>query len=301
MKNKESKHLIYVAGPTASGKTAVAIALAKWLNTEIISCDSRQFFKELKIGAAPPDTNQLAEVKHYFIQHLSVKQEYSAGRYAEEASGVLFKLFKNHDEVILVGGSGLYANALLYGFDDLPKANAEIRKKYADVLKEQGIEALQNELQQKDPIYFDEVDRNNPHRLVRALEVIAATGRKFSELRLMQTSNAGFKTTILVLDQPREQLYARINRRVDELVLAGLEEEARALLPYAELQTLNTVGYKEWFDHFNGELNREETIGQIKQNTRRFAKRQLTWFRRYKEAFWVKSEALEEMKSIISS
>ena len=300
MAKAQTKRVIYVAGPTASGKTGVAIALAKWLNTEIISCDSRQFFKELQIGAAPPDAAQLASVKHHFVQHLSVTEEYSAGRFGEEATSTLSNLFNHHDDVILVGGSGLYANALLYGFDDLPRADATVREKYAQLLKDEGIAPLQGELEQKDPEYFAVVDKQNPHRLVRALEVIAATGQKFSNLRRQQGPVTDFETVILVMDLPREKLYAQINARVDQMVAAGLEEEARNLLPNAHLQTLNTVGYKEWFAHFRGELTRDEAINLIKQNTRRFAKRQLTWFRRYENAIWVNPDNLEAMKELLA-
>ena len=300
MAKAQTKRVIYVAGPTASGKTGVAIALAKWLNTEIISCDSRQFFKELQIGAAPPDAAQLASVKHHFVQHLSVTEEYSAGRFGEEATATLSNLFNHHDDVILVGGSGLYANALLYGFDDLPRADATVREKYAQLLKDEGIAPLQAELEQKDPEYFAVVDKQNPHRLVRALEVIAATGQKFSNLRRQQGPVTDFETVILVMDLPREQLYAQINARADQMVAAGLEEEAKNLLPYAHLQTLNTVGYKEWFAHFRGELTRDEAITLIKQNTRRFAKRQLTWFRRYENAIWVNPDDLEAMKKMLA-
>ena len=299
MSSAQNKQLIYVAGPTASGKTDVAISLADWLKTEIISCDSRQFFKELQIGAAPPTAAQLAKVKHHFVQHLSVTQAYSAGRFGDEARATLNRLFKTHNNAILVGGSGLYANALLYGFDALPKADATIREKYAQLLAEQGIAPLQAELEQKDPDYFAEVDQQNPHRLIRALEVIAATGQQFSALRRRQNATSAFNIMILVMDLPREQRYAQINARVDEMVEAGLEEEARRLLPYAHLQTLNTVGYKEWFAHFRGELSRDETINLIKQNTRRFAKRQLTWFRRYEEAIWVKPDDIETMKALL--
>ena len=300
MAKAQTKRVIYVAGPTASGKTGVAIALAKWLNTEIISCDSRQFFKELQIGAAPPDAAQLASVKHHFVQHLSVTEEYSAGRFGEEATSTLSNLFNHHDDVILVGGSGLYAIALLFGFNDLPRADATVREKYAQLLKDEGIAPLQGELEQKDPEYFAVVDKQNPHRLVRALEVIAATGQKFSNLRRQQGPVTDFETVILVMDLPREKLYAQINARVDQMVAAGLEEEARNLLPNAHLQTLNTVGYKEWFAHFRGELTRDEAINLIKQNTRRFAKRQLTWFRRYENAIWVNPDNLEAMNELLA-
>jgi tRNA dimethylallyltransferase len=300
MKNNPTKHLIYVAGPTASGKTKVAIALARWLKTEIISCDSRQFFKELKIGAAPPNAEELAQVKHHFIQNRSVQEYYNAGAFGRDAQKVLKPIFYAHDEAIMVGGSGLYANALMYGFDELPQADEEMRSALRKALEEKGLENLQTRLKEKDPEYYAKADIENPHRVMRALEVIESSGMKMSELQKKNEHISDFKTIILVMDWPREELYSRINKRVDNMVAAGLEEEAKSLLAFAHLQTLNTVGYKEWFAHFNGELKREETISLIKQNTRRFAKRQLTWFRRYKQAIWVKPDDLEGMKRIIS-
>ncbi len=293
------KHLIYVAGPTASGKTDVAISLAKWLQTEIISCDSRQFFKELKIGAAPPSNEQLQEVKHHFIQYLPVTQAYNAGAFGRDALVVLDDIFKSHDTAILVGGSGLYANALLYGFDDLPEADIELRKSLQHDLEQKGLNHLQEQLRALDPIYYAEADIENPHRVIRALEVIKSSGKPMSHLLKNKAQPTSFRATILVMDLLRETLYARINQRVDNMVENGLEEEAKSLLPFAHLQTLNTVGYKEWFAHFKGELTREEAIALIKQNTRRFAKRQLTWFRRYKDAVWVNPDDLDAMKSIL--
>ncbi len=294
------KHLIYVAGPTASGKTKVAIDLARYLKTEIISCDSRQFFKELKIGAAPPTADEMAQIKHHFIQHLSVQQNYNAGVFGRDAQKVLETIFSRHNEAILVGGSGLYANALIHGFDDLPEANNALREQLQKELEDEGLAYLQARLKAQDPEYYAKADIENPHRVIRALEVIKSSGQKMSDLLKQSPPSQGFKITILVLDWPREKLYARINKRVDDMVANGLEEEARSLSPYAHLQTLNTVGYKEWFAHFNGDVTRDEAIALIKQNTRRFAKRQLTWFRRYKEAVWVKPNDLEKMKEIIS-
>lgn len=301
MHNATKKHLIYVAGPTASGKTDVAIKLAQWLDTEIISCDSRQFFKELKIGAAPPTASQLATVKHHFVQHLSVQTPYTAGAFGRDANAVLNKIFEHHDCAVLVGGSGLYANALLYGFDDLPQANNQLREYYANVLKEKGIDALQALVLSKDAAYYQQVDINNPHRLIRALEVMETTKMKYSNLLQKSKSLINFSTTIFVMDVPRDQLYARINNRVLQMVANGLEAEACHLQPMAHLQSLNTVGYKEWFAHFNGEIDADTAIAQIQQNTRRFAKRQLTWFRRYADAIWLSPDAIEEMKSEIKN
>jgi tRNA dimethylallyltransferase len=301
MNNAKQKHLVYVAGPTASGKTVVSIALAKWLDTEIISCDSRQFFKELKIGAAPPSAQELAQAKHHFIHHLSVNQPYNAGMFSRDAERVLEAIFLKRDEAILTGGSGLYADALLYGFDDLPEADKKQRANLQHELKQKGLQFLQKRLQNLDPDYYVQADINNPHRVIRALEVIQSSGQKMSELLQKKQKPVAFKTTILVMDWPREELYARINQRVDNMIARGLEEEARTLLPFAHLQTLNTVGYKEWFAHFRGEMTKEETISQIKQNTRRFAKRQLTWLRRYRDAVWLNPDNLEEIKETIKA
>jgi tRNA dimethylallyltransferase len=301
MNNAKQKHLVYVAGPTASGKTVVSIALAKWLDTEIISCDSRQFFKELKIGAAPPSAQELAQAKHHFIHHLSVNQPYNAGMFSRDAERVLEAIFLKRDEAILTGGSGLYADALLYGFDDLPEADKKQRANLQHELKQNGLQCLQKRLQNLDPDYYVQADINNPHRVIRALEVIQSSGQKMSELLQKKQKPVAFKTTILVMDWPREELYARINQRVDYMIARGLQEEARTLLPFAHLQTLNTVGYKEWFAHFRGEMTKEETISQIKQNTRRFAKRQLTWLRRYRDAVWINPDNLEEIKETIKA
>jgi tRNA dimethylallyltransferase len=301
MNNAKQKHLVYVAGPTASGKTVVSIALAKWLDTEIISCDSRQFFKELKIGAAPPSAQELAQAKHHFIHHLSVNQPYNAGMFSRDAERVLEAIFLKRDEAILTGGSGLYADALLYGFDDLPEADKKQRANLQHELKQKGLQFLQKRLQNLDPDYYVQADINNPHRVIRALEVIQSSGQKMSELLQKKQKPVAFKTTILVMNWPREELYARINQRVDNMIARGLQEEARTLLPFAHLQTLNTVGYKEWFAHFRGEMTKEETISQIKQNTRRFAKRQLTWLRRYRDAVWLNPDNLEEIKETIKA
>jgi tRNA dimethylallyltransferase len=291
--------LIYVAGPTASGKTAVAIALAKWLDTEIISCDSRQFFRELKIGAAPPSEEELAEVPHHFVQHLSVSQPYNAGAFARDAMAALENIFQSKDVAIMVGGSGLYADALLYGFDDLPKANEVVRAKFKSLHNEKGFEYLQKRLEDLDPEYYAKADVANPHRVIRALEVIETTGKTVTELHIGVPAERPFKHLIIALDVPREVLYAKINQRVDAMVAKGLEEEARELASMAHLQTLNTVGYKEWFAHFQDELSREAAIDLIKQNSRRFAKRQLTWLRRYPNAHWFAPADIPSMLNLI--
>lgn len=296
----EKPLLISIQGPTASGKTSVAIQLAKWLNTEIISCDSRQFFKELKIGAAPPNADELALVPHHFIRHLSVTTEYNAGMFERDAIKKLDELFKTHQIVVMVGGSGLYANAVLHGFDNLPEADPEIRNSLNLLFKENGVKALQEELLRKDPEYYNVVDIENPHRLIRALEVIRQTNLPYSAQRKAQKTERNFDSISIVMDVPRPVLYERINKRVDAMMDFGLEQEARFLLDYRELQTLNTVGYKELFAHFDGDYSLAEAVNLIKQNTRRFAKRQVTWLKRDKNACWVNPDNLEKMKQIIS-
>jgi tRNA dimethylallyltransferase len=279
----------------------VAIQLAKWLDAEIISCDSRQFFKELKIGAAPPSDNELAEVKHHFIKHLNVTDIYNAGMFERDALNKLDELFTKNDVAVMVGGSGLYANAVLHGFDDLPTADSKIRSDLNAIFEKKGIGILQEELMQKDPTYFNQVDKENAHRLIRALEVIRQTGKPYSQLRSAQKAERNFESITIVMDVPRPVLYERINHRVDGMIANGLVAEASSLRDYQDLQTLNTVGYKELFAHFNGETSLEEAVNLIKQNTRRFAKRQVTWLKRDKEAFLVHPEKLNEMKNIISN
>jgi len=291
--------LLAVQGPTASGKTRIAIELAKHFKTVIISCDSRQFFTELKIGAAPPSSVELAEVTHYFIQHLSINDDYNAGAFERDALMKLEELFKTHEIVIMVGGSGLYADAVLKGFDDLPKADAALRASLQQKLETKGIESLQNDLRQKDLVYFQKVDKDNAHRLIRALEVIEQTGKPYSEMRSNVKSNRHFHSINLVMDLPRDILYERINNRVDAMMALGLEAEARDLLKYRSVQALNTVGYKELFAYFDGELELPEAISLIKQNTRRFAKRQLTWLRRDKNAIWISPDNIDKMKSLV--
>ncbi len=293
--------LIAVQGPTASGKTKVSLQLAEWLNTEVVSCDSRQFYKELKIGAAPPTAEELAGAKHHFIQHLSVEKGYNAGDFEKDALAVLDDIFINNKMAILVGGSGLYANAVLFGMDDFPTVNPEIRQKLNDDFAQHGLSFLQNQLNEKDPVYFEEVDRENPVRLIRALEVIAQTGQPFSAQRKKKKADRPFKMLNFVMDWPREELYKRINLRVDVMMENGLLAEAKSLLPFRNLQPLNTVGYKELFDYFDGKTDLETAVSLIKQNTRRFAKRQLTWLRRDENAIWVHPTEIEKMKEIIAN
>jgi len=281
-----NKTLIVVAGPTAVGKTAAAIRLAQYFNTAVVSADSRQFFREMSIGTAKPAESELAAAQHYFINSHSISESFSVGDFEKQGLVLLGELFKVHDKVILAGGSGLYIKAICEGFDDLPVADISVREKLNQQLEKEGITTLQEKLQQVDPDYYTQVDLNNPQRIIRALEVFETSGKPFSSYRNATINKRPFNIIKLALDMPRENLYTRINLRVDQMVKQGLIEEVKSLLPYRELNALNTVGYSELFDYFDGKTSLDEAVLLIKQNTRRFAKRQLTWFRKDKDFIW---------------
>lgn len=281
-----NKTLIVVAGPTAVGKTAAAIKLAQHFNTVVVSADSRQFFREMNIGTAKPDESELSAAKHYFINSHSITESFSVGDFEKQGLALLDELFKVHDKVILAGGSGLYIKAICEGFDDLPVADISLREKLNQQLENEGITTLQKQLQQVDPDYYTQVDLNNPQRIIRALEVFETSGKPFSSYRNATVNKRPFHIIKLALDMPREKLYERINLRVDLMVKQGLIQEVKSLLPYRELNALNTVGYSELFDYFDGKTSLDEALLLIKQNTRRFAKRQLTWFRKDKDFVW---------------
>ncbi|HTD39158.1 MAG TPA: tRNA (adenosine(37)-N6)-dimethylallyltransferase MiaA [Mucilaginibacter sp.] len=285
------KTLIVIAGPTAVGKTAVAIKLAQQLNTEIISADSRQFYREMSIGTAKPDAEELSQVKHHFINSHSITENFTVGDFEKQALQLLDELFKTHDDVIMAGGSGLFIQAVTQGFDVLPVADPGIRTNLNQEFTEKGIEYLQEKLKSADLIYYKQVDLNNPQRLIRALEVFETTGKPFSSYRMAVASKRPFESIKIGLNLPREVLYGRINQRVDIMVKQGLVEEVRSLLPYRHLNALNTVGYSELFDYFDGKTDLNTAIELIKQNTRRFAKRQLTWFRKDKEIKWLMADS----------
>jgi len=282
-----SKRLLYVAGPTASGKTSLAIALALHFDTEILSCDSRQFYKEMSIGTAVPSPEELAAVPHHFIQQRSIHEPYSVGAFQREAMDCLESLFKTKDTIILVGGSGLYADALIDGLDHFPEVDPAFRKQLNNQLEQEGIEALVTRLKNVDPAYHQKVDLGNPHRLIRALEICLSSGLPYSSFLGNKKAPTFFKTQKIVLQWDRPTLYERINQRVDQMVAAGLETEARSLYPNKNVNALQTVGYREWFAHFDGILGRTATLEEIKKNTRRYAKRQTTWFKRYQDALLV--------------
>jgi tRNA dimethylallyltransferase len=262
------------------GKTDYSIELAKEFGSPIISCDSRQIFKEMKIGTAPPSPDQLAAVKHYFIFSHSVSQYYTAGKYELEALEVINELFKTHDRLVVVGGSGLYVDALCYGLDDFPPADIELRNQLMERLEKEGIESLRMELKQLDPESYYSMDIANRQRVVRALEVTLMTGKKFSSFKTNQVKKRPFKINKTVLSMPREELYDRINRRVDMMFDAGLVAEVESLRQYRDMPALQTVGYKEIFEYFDGKHTLETARELIKRNSRRYAKKQISYFKR---------------------
>lgn len=274
------KELTVIVGPTAVGKTDYSIGLAKEYGSPIISCDSRQIFREMKIGTAPPSPEQLAAVKHYFIFSHSVSQYYTAGKYELEALAIINELFKTHDRLVVVGGSGLYVDALCYGLDDFPPADIELRNHLMERLEREGLESLRLELKQLDPESYYSMDIANRQRIVRALEVTLTTGRKFSSFKTNKAKERPFKINRIVLSMPREELYERINRRVDQMFDAGLVREVESLVRYRDMPALQTVGYKEIFEYLDGKHSLETARELIKRNSRRYAKKQITYFKR---------------------
>jgi tRNA dimethylallyltransferase len=278
--------LIAIVGPTASGKTALSIKLAQALNTEIISADSRQFYKEMSIGTAVPDKAELQAAKHHFIQHKSIFDDYNVGQFEKDFINLSSDLFQNHKHLILVGGSGLYIKAACEGLDDLPGKNEAIRHKLESELDKNGIGRLQEKLQKLDSDYYKTVDIQNPHRLIRAIEILEqSNGQKMSEL-LKNKPKRPFETIYIGLNSDRNYLYDRINQRVDIMMANGLLDEAKKLYPHKSLNALQTVGYRELFEYFDGQISLDFAISEIKKNTRRFAKRQLTWFRKNPDIKW---------------
>lgn len=285
-----NKRLIVVVGPTAVGKTAECIRLAGMLGTEIVSADSRQFYKEMNIGVARPSESELATIPHHLIAHISVSQDYNAAMYERDALEVIGKLFQEKDDVVLTGGSGLYVNAVCNGIDDIPDKDESIRQELNDLFDKQGLEPLQRELQEKDPEYWEIVDKHNHIRLIRALEVCRQTGRTFSSFRSQKKTKRNFDIIKIGIKRSRENLLERIYQRVDCMIGQGLIEEVRGLYGYRNLQALNAVGYKEIFDFLDGKTSLQEAVELIKINTRRYAKRQMTWFCKDKEIQWLDAE-----------
>ncbi len=292
--------LLVLVGPTAVGKTEIAIQIAHFFRTEIISADSRQFYREMRIGTAVPTSAQLSAVPHHFIGHLSIHDEYNVYRFENDVLNLLRNLFQHHRLVVMTGGSGLYVNAVLKGIDDLPDPDPGLREQLKAKLGSEGIGALQKMLLELDPEYYKDVDKNNPKRLLRAIEVCLTTGSTFSSLRINQPRERNFRILQIGLDLPREQLYQRINERIDRMVDYGLVEEARSLYPFRHLNALNTVGYKELFKFFDGSITLDEALKDIKTHSRKYAKRQLTWFRRDPAIIWLPPDRFPDMIDLIS-
>ena len=281
-----TKRLLVVVGPTGSGKTDLSIRLALHYAAPILSTDSRQVYRGMPIGTAQPSFDQLQAIEHHFIASHDLKDNLSCGEYEVQALARLEQLFTTHDYVVAVGGSGLYVRALCEGMDDLPQADESLRAELNRRLTDEGGESLAAQLRELDPVYYEMVDRSNPARVVRALEVCLQTGRPYSEQRTGERRPRPFEIVKIGIDLPREVLYDRIDRRVDQMLADGLEAEARALYPYRALNALQTVGYREFFDYFDGRIGYDEAVELIKRNSRRYAKRQLTWFRRDSEIRW---------------
>ncbi len=291
----DDRLLIVVAGPTAVGKTSFGIRLAGRFSTEIISADSRQFYREMQIGTAAPTAEELSTVKHHFVHQLSIREPYNVSRFETEALALLGSLFAEHRVVIMVGGSGLYINAVCHGIDVLPDPDPGIRADLKELLASSGIIALQDELLHADPVYAAQVDLSNPARLIRALEVCRQTGVPYSSLRSSKPKIRPFRILKIGLELQRDVLYGRINNRVDAMMDSGLYQEALSLYPSRQLNALNTVGYRELFDHFEGLTSLEFAVEKIKTNSRRYAKRQLTWFKKDPEYQWFQPGDLDQV------
>ncbi len=290
-----SKRLLVIVGPTGSGKTDLSIRLARHFSAPILSTDSRQFYRGIPIGTAQPTEEQLQAAEHHLIATHELADGLNCGSFEVLALEILERLFQSHDTVVAVGGSGLYVQALCEGMDDLPQADEAIREALADKLRTEGLEVLTEELRGCDPAYWEQVDRKNPARVLRALEVCRQTGLPYSSFRTGERRERDFEIVKIGVDMPREVLYERINLRVEGMIAEGLEQEARRVYPLRHLNALQTVGYKELFEYFDGKISREEAIDLIKRNSRRYAKRQLTWFRRDEAIRWFHPTQYEEI------
>jgi tRNA dimethylallyltransferase len=290
------KYLVVIGGATASGKTRLAIDIAQHFKTDILSADSRQFYREMSIGTAKPTAAELAAAPHHFVGNLSIHDYYSVGDFEREALVVLDKIFQKNNVAVMVGGTGLFIRAVCEGLDEFPETPLSIRQYFEDIYENEGIEPLQKLLQSVDPEYFAIVDQQNPMRLTRALSVWKTSGKPFSSFRTQWKKTRDFEPIYIATDLERSVLYERINRRVDLMIAEGLEKEARGLFPFRNLNALQTVGYQELFNYFDGTMSREEAIDKIKQHTRNYAKRQTTWFR--KEAHWARFEPTNTEESL---
>ena len=292
--------LLVLLGPTGVGKTDLSIGIASHFNAEIVSCDSRQFYRELTIGTAAPSEDQLNKLKHHFIKFLSVNEYYSASLFEKDVLELLPELFKKNNIVVMTGGSGMYIDAVCKGIDDIPDVDPEIRQKYTEKYKEEGIESLRVSLKLLDPEHYKNVDLKNNKRIIRALEICETTGRPYSSFLKNEKSERDFRIIKIGLRRPREELYARLNARVDAMLTLGLEKEAFGLYEQRNLNALNTVGYKEFFDYFDGRLSKDKVVELIKRNNRRYAKRQITWWSKDREINWFNPENKQEIIDYIS-
>lgn len=295
----QKNYLITIVGPTAIGKTALSIQLAKYFKTEIISCDSRQFFKEMTIGTAVPEPKELATVKHHFIQNRSIHNNYNVGQFERDGLAHLELLFQKNNIAVMVGGSGLYVDAILKGLDHFPDVDSTIRTTLNQRLIDEDLTSLQEQLKTLDPVSYKTIAIENPQRVIRALEICIGTGKPYSYYKNKPKKARNFTPITIGLNAEREIIYNRINQRVDIMVTNGLLDEVKALIPYQSLNALNTVGYKELFAYFNGDCTLKIAIEEIKKNTRRFAKRQLTWFKKSTNTIWFDYQtAIEEIIQI---
>ena len=296
-----SGKLIVITGPTAVGKTELCMELAQWLNVPIINADSRQMFRELKIGTAAPTDKQLQQVRHYFVGNLSISDYYSASMYEQDVNKLLAELFTTSNYALLTGGSMMYIDAVCNGIDDIPTVDETTRQLMKQRLAEEGLEALVEELKQLDPEHYEVVDRQNPRRVVHALEICHMTGKTYTSFRKAEKKQHPFQIVKIGLNRDRSELYERINLRVDKMIQNGLVDEARNLTSYRHANALNTLGYKELFNYFDGIWNLDEAIERIKGNTRRYARKQLTWFKRDATMRWFHSNDVELIKNYISN
>lgn len=297
--DSKNKHLLVIAGPTAVGKTETCLNLAKFFQAEIVSSDSRQFYREMNLGTAKPNQEELSIVPHHFINSLSIHDAYDVRKFEKDTLLLLLNLFKKHELVLMTGGSGLYIDAVCHGFDDIPDIDPLIRQKLIKNFEENGISYLQAELQQSDPDYYEIVDKNNPQRLMRGLEVCLGTGKPYSSFRKNKKNIRDFHIIKIGLERNREELYRRIDQRMDVMIEKGLFEEAEKLFPMRQLNALQTVGYSEIFGYLEGNYDKEEAIRLLKRNSRRYAKRQLTWFKRIPDMVWFHPDNFDELLAYI--
>ncbi len=295
------KTLIVIVGPTGVGKTSLCLDIAERLNSVIINADSRQVFKEIPIGTAAPTDDEQKRVKHFFVGTLSINDYYNASMFENDVIGLLDKLFLKKDNVIMSGGSMMYVDAVCNGIDDIPSVDEKIRRQVIYMYETQGFEVIKSELKKLDPEYFDVVDKNNPKRVIHALEICLSTGKTYTSFRTYKKKERPFRIMKIGLYRERAELYSRIDRRVDEMIAQGLVEEARAMYPHRTLNSLNTVGYKELFDYFDDKCTLEDAVFKIKCNTHKYCRKQLTWFKRDKDIRWFSPENVEEIINYINS